>query len=49
MTMLHANMDWKYAFLMGVGQFRPNFYVEGDAPTNRYVLSYELCLKAVHV
>jgi len=29
---LRANTDWKSAFLKGVGQFRPNFDVEGDIP-----------------
>ena len=31
---LRVNIDWKSAFLKGVGQFRPNFRVEGDVPTN---------------
>ena len=29
---LRANIDWKSAFLKGVGQFRPNFHVVGDVP-----------------
>ena len=27
---LQANIDWKSAFLKGVGLFRPKFQVEGD-------------------
>ena len=27
---LRSNIDWKSAFLKGVGQFRSNFQVEGD-------------------
>jgi len=27
---LQANIDWKSAFLKGVGQFRPNFHVAED-------------------
>jgi len=27
---LQANINWKSVFLKGVGQFQPNFYVEGD-------------------
>ena len=27
---LRANIDWKSAFLKGMGQFWPNFHVEGD-------------------
>jgi len=29
---LPANINWKSAFLKGVGQFRPNFHVVGDVP-----------------
>jgi len=29
---LQANIDWKSAFLKGVGQFRSNFHIEGDVP-----------------
>jgi len=29
---LRANIDWKSAFLKGVGQFRPNFHVVADVP-----------------
>jgi len=34
---LRANSDCKSAFLKGVGQFRPNFHVEWDAPTDQVV------------
>jgi len=27
---VRANIDWKSAFLKGVGQFRPNFHVIGN-------------------
>jgi len=30
--MLQANIDWKSAFLKGVGQFRPNFHIVWDVP-----------------
>jgi len=33
---LRENIDWKSAFLKEVGQFRPNFHVEGDVPTNYF-------------
>jgi len=32
-----ANIDWKSAFLKGMGQFRPNFHVEWDLPTNLFL------------
>jgi len=32
---LRANIDWKSAFLKGVGQFWPNFHV-GDVPANHF-------------
>jgi len=33
---LRANIDSISAFLKAVGQFRPNFHVEGDIPTNHF-------------
>jgi len=27
-----GNIDWKFAILKGLGQFWPNFHVEGDVP-----------------
>jgi len=32
---LPANIDWKLAFSLKLGQFDPNFQREGVAPTNR--------------
>jgi len=32
-----ANIDWKSAFLKGVGQFRRNFYVVGDVPREPFL------------
>jgi len=29
---LQANINWKFEFLKGGGQFRPNFHVVGDVP-----------------
>jgi len=29
---LQANIDWKSAFLKGMGRFQPNYHVEGDVP-----------------
>jgi len=36
---LRANTDWKSAFLKGVGQFQPNFYVVVDALPPRIIFS----------
>jgi len=29
---LRVNIDWKLAFLKGIGQFLPNFHIEEDVP-----------------
>jgi len=34
---LRANIDWKSTFLKGVGQFRPDFNVEGDVPHEQFL------------
>jgi len=34
---LRANIDWKSAFLKGVGHFRPNFHVVGDRPRKPFL------------
>jgi len=34
---LRANINWKSAFLKGVGQFRPNFHVVGNDPTKHFL------------
>ena len=31
---LRAKIDRKSAFCNGVGQYPPNFHIEGDVPTN---------------
>jgi len=33
---LRAKIDGKSAFWKGVGQFRPNFRVQGEVPTNSF-------------
>jgi len=33
---LRASIDWKSTFLKGVGQFRPNFHVWGDVPSEPF-------------
>jgi len=35
---LRANIDLKSAFLKAVGQFRPNYHVEGDDPQQPVLL-----------
>jgi len=37
---LLANIDWKSAFLRGVGQFLPNFHVAGDVPRESILHGY---------
>jgi len=32
-----ANIDWKSAFLNGVGQIRPNFHVVADVPYDPFL------------
>jgi len=34
---LWANIDWKSAFLKGMGQFRPNFHVAEDVPHETFL------------
>jgi len=48
---LRANIDWKSALLKGLGQFRPNFHVEGNVPhqqfLHRYTVDASECLKTL--
>jgi len=34
---LRADIDWKSAFLKGIGQHRPNFHVFGDVPREPFL------------
>jgi len=34
---IRANIDWKSAFIKGVGQFRPNFHVVVDVPRELFL------------
>jgi len=37
---LRANIDWKWVFWKGVGQFRPNFDVEEEVPHQSFLHAY---------
>jgi len=44
-----ANIDWKSAFLKGVGQFGLKFQVEDDVPHQPFFMSRKLKWSVFHV
>jgi len=47
---LRANIDWKFAFLKEMGQFRPNLHVEGDIFTriDGQCVPYNIVANSIH-
>jgi len=37
---LRSNIDWKSAYFKVVGQFRPNFHVDGNVPHQSFSQRY---------